>query len=294
MDIVELAQVAGSIFTGASVLFAMFVYRRNSDKEMFKEFRLSMIDFKHNIQEIDRLLAEPLFSEVSSNIALELEKILPDNCTKEQFVEFMTNEENHDFIGQAIHIGRIKSNKVERINELLSLVEKTPYSYAEILPATSKSITGIVKYIDQVTRQLLSPRLFDAAIGTPESFNKYVVSDLENIDSLKLALCVTSGTMIAACSSVLMGQGQRVFDEAENLLNAIISEHVELSDKLLRVQSRSQKKHHSSVLQIDEETNIEDAFKALKYVKDMFSDDKWEKIVESKTTLYNLAHVENG
>jgi hypothetical protein len=64
-------QLGGAVFNGltmlataTSVFFAIHVYRRNRSKEEFSAFRLSLLNLRHGVSELDSLLSEPPFTQL--------------------------------------------------------------------------------------------------------------------------------------------------------------------------------------------------------------------------------------
>ena len=117
---------------------------------------------------------------------------------------------------------------------------------------------------------------------------------LQNLDSSISVMREVAVGMLSACQSILTKTGQDVFDEAEKLVIRIVETYAKLSDSELRRESKHQKRQIKQIVSIDEKTDAEDAFEYLKLMKHLFTDQEWDEIVETKTRLYEKAHVKQG
>lgn len=294
MQLSDLAALLGSTFTGISVLFALIVYKRGEDKQMFSRFRLVLIDLQHNIRRIDRALSEGTFSEIGENITTEIKKIIQKDSTCNDVINYLKNEGNHDYIATAIHLGRNKTKKIEYINDLTELIERVPFEYQEQLPVVSAITNNLISYVNIVARQTISPSIFNQILGSPNAIEKLVIPNVEGIDDVDTLFQRISLIISAACSSALETRGQPMFDRSEELLNLLIGTYANMSDAKLRIDSKLQRSKSNELTKIESNKPIEEAFRALQLVRNQFSHSEWDQIVETKTTLFQLAHGDDG
>lgn len=291
MNIADIATLLGSVFTGLSVLLALIIYKRNEDRNAFRRFRLSLVDLRHNAQQLDQILSDPLFTEIGINISAELKDLFHGGVTKEQFINYMMDKANHDYIASAIYLGRQKSSVIPTTRELTTQMEKIPFEFRELLPLTSAILMKLNFYIIQTRDNVTSPKIFDFVIGKPDNFGKVVIPTLPSAEN-ETTVFRHIGLILAATSKILLRkQGQAVMDEANTLLNLLIDKFLLMADTELREQSRLQRALSGTISKINKETSIEDAFEYFKLLKNIFNASEWDLIVETKTKLYQEAHT---
>lgn len=291
MSIGDVATIIGSLFTGLSVIFALITYRRNEEKNAFKRFRLSFIDARHAIRQLDRFLSEPLFTEIGTNISLELRGLFPEHFTKEEFISYLSDTNNHDYIAQVIYLGRQKSSTIAQTRDLIAQLEKMPFEYKEQLPLVSALFTRLFVYVAQTVDGVISPKIYNTMLGTSDVVKEAVVPNLEDAKDENSIIRKVALILAVASKTLLEGQGQKVLNETSTLIEMVVNKFSSMSDAELNKQSAVQRSQVSVISSIDKQTAIEDAFEYFKLMKPLFSSTEWDTIVESKTRVYQEAHA---
>ncbi len=226
MLVASIAAFVTSVFTGLSVLLAVLAFKRNEDRTTFTRFRLALVDIRHTVEELDRTLAEPLFSELSENIANELKALFPKDVSKEEVLRFMSDSDNHDYIVHAIHVGRLKSQRLGEINGYVSSLRRAPFEFKDTLPAVSTVCLGVIPYITRVTQVLTSAEMAHGIFADPELFEEMVVPETDGIEDVNTVYAEFACALSGTCSIVLIDDGQSVIDAAVELLSLLTDEVV--------------------------------------------------------------------
>ena len=291
MTIDSIALLVGAVFTGMSVLVAVVSYRRAEDRRAFSQFRLSLVELRQAIRELDGLLAEPFFNQVGLAIAAELRQLFDARPLKGEIRAYILDESHHPYIAQAIHAGLQQSPILARCSTIIDVIDRIPYQYQEQLPLVSLVLRRLSVYINQTAHGLLAPRLFNEIIGTPENFERLAaerfdtdkVSDAEAFREIGLMLEATQ-------ENLLRIQGQQVYDATESLIEDVVRIFSRMTDSELRKQSKVQRSQRSELEAVDHAYAIEDAFEYLKRARLLFDETAWDRIVENKTIIIQSAH----
>lgn len=291
----SIALLAGTVFTGLSVLIAVISFRRAEDRRAFGQFRLSLVELRQAIHELDGLLAEPFFNQVALAITAEIRQLFGSQPTKQELRAYILDESHHDYIAQAIHAGLQGSPILARCNAIIDLIDRTPYHYQEQLPLVSLVLRRVGVYIIQTAHGALAPQLFNRIVGTPANFEKLAsarfdtgkVSDAEAFREIALMLQ-------AGPSAMLEKRGQKVYDAAASIVEELVGAFSRMTDSELRRQSKRQRGQRSALLAIDREHAIDDAFEYLRSARPLFDAATWDRIVANKTIVTQYAHSEEA
>lgn len=286
-----LVALLSSLVTGMSVLVAIWIYRRTEDQRTFAAFRLSLVDLRQNIRELDGLLGEPFFVEMGLAISDELRQLFPTRPSKDELKQYVIDERHQGFIGQAIHTGRLRSSTLKRCEKLIAEIERSPYVYREQLPVVSHLLFLLSTYILRTAQTASAPRLFDEIIGKPGQFvnlakDKFDTDEVTDAEAFRYI-----GLMLAMAPSAYMeAKGQKVVTHAEKLMIVVVERYTGMADKELRKHGRRQRRMRKKVEEIDQATHLKDAFECFKLIRDLFDQDLWDSIVENVTKLDQQAH----
>lgn len=291
MTIDSIALLAGAVFTGMSVLVAVVSFRRAEDRRAFSQFRLSLVELRQAIRELDGLLAEPFFNQVGLAIAAELRQLFVAQPLKGEIRAYILDKSHHPYIAQAIHAGLQQSPILARCSTIIDVIDRTPYQYQEQLPLVSLVLRSLSVYINRTAHMLLAPRLFDEVIGTPENFESLAadrfdtdkVSDAEAFREIGIMLVTAQHTLLTT-------QGQRIYDATESIIVEVVGTFSRMTDSELRKQSKVQRSQRSELEAVDYEYAIENAFEYLKRARSLFDETAWDRIVENKTIIMQNAH----
>lgn len=96
----------GTLVAVASLVWAVYIYIRSNENTQLSSLKKEILAYPRFCRKIDRLLAEPLFSAIGNSISEELEKLMPENQSLEDFSnEFMLNPDADNFKALAIYTG---------------------------------------------------------------------------------------------------------------------------------------------------------------------------------------------
>lgn len=289
-----LALVMSSLFTGASVLVAIWVYRRTEDQRTFSTFRLSLVDLRQDVHELDNLLAEPFFSEVGLAIADEVRQLFPIQPSKNELRSYVLAARNHDYIAQAIHEGRLRSATLKRCDELVVKIERSPFLYREQLPVVSHILSSLSRYPIQTANGVVSPSVLDSVIGKPERFSELAEERFDTEEVSDAEAFREIGLMLGGMPTAFMKTtGQTVFDAAEALMIVVISKYNGMADKELRKHGRRQRRMRKRIEEIQEGTSVGFAMECFKLIRGVFDDKEWDRIVENVTIIDQNAHSDD-
>ena len=293
MSIEIAAVVLGSFFTGVSVLVGLVVFRRQEDRDAFSRFRMTLVELRQAIAQLNNLLSESTLTEVSLSIAAALRSLIPEKATAASIRKYLLDKKHHDYVAQAIHIGLNQSESLVQARETISRIERLPFEYQDRLPLVSSILRRLIRYIRQSAEGVFSPRLFNEVIGKPENLKHVYGQFVKNALSVEDVFRSIALLLAAGSETLLKGKVQGVFDSTEELINAIVKAFSLLSDAKLRLESSRQKRNLKRIEQINNKTAAEDAFDYLKICRHLFEEESWNSIVEVKTKLYELAHPQS-
>ena len=279
-----ISHLLGSLFAGASVLVAIWIYRRTEDRRAFAAFRQSLVDLGQTVHALDNLLAEPFFNDVSLKICEDLRELFPTDPSKEELKKYICADENHDFIAQAIHSGIQRSPMIARCDELVREIEAHPSKYREQLPVVASLLNILSRHIVHLARAVCSPRIFNEVIGEPKQFILLADAsgfDADNVTDFQAFRHI--GLMLGGGPGTLMQKGQRLFDLVEALIQLVADRFAGMSDQDLRTQSRRQRRMLKRLLEIDEPTGIDDAVQYFGLIRDAFEPEQWNEIISKAT-----------
>jgi hypothetical protein len=110
-------QAVAILVAASSVLFAIYSYRRNRDKDTFAAFRLTLLELRDTVTILDRYLSGEYFAELGYRVGERIWALLPPDAEKDQVIAYLTDSRKHDLLARAIYLGRFESAALARINE---------------------------------------------------------------------------------------------------------------------------------------------------------------------------------
>ncbi len=295
MDFVDYMRIFGSLLTALSVSFGIYVYRRNEDRHMFASFRDSLGDLRNHVSSLDYLLSESEFSVLGTNVTNRLRALKPPKWSRDEFIKYLVDKNNHSQVAAAIHQGRLDSPSIEPSRQLLAKIRTAPFRYKEQLPVVGLILGKLLFYIERVAATALSPQLLNSGIGNPKAIKEALVPELEKYEEeeqIFAEIAVFIGSFPAAAMQ-MDSMGQKLFDESERLIKILADAFSRKSDAELRKSGKQQRKSHSELRKISNEYAIDDAFAYFKAIRSEFTDDEWNRIVESKTRILEYVRRSN-
>lgn len=287
-QITAAATLIGSLFTAASVWFAMFAYRRGQDKSLFASLRASLIDIQIAVARLDDLLSELRFDEVGNSIAHQLSIMIGVNAERASILNFLENAQNHDLIASAILMGINRSETAREIDETTRNLQRLPHVNANQIPLLRQILSGCISYATQTAHFSTSPRLFDRILGTADGRTEMVIPNIQRRDTPELIYQELALVLSAASGATLRLRGQAILDDIRIIVRILVQRVASLSDAELRKLGR----RLSGVVIKDpkETTTIEDVFVRLDKMRSLFPADEWDSLVEAKARIQEKAH----
>jgi len=283
--------VLGSLFTAASVLFAIIAYQRQQDRLLFSSLRTSLVDIEASVNELDLLLNESRLVEVGDRIAGEIRDMVGHNADKSVVINFLEDEKNHNYIATAIHMGINRSKTVDAIDGIAGRLKRLPYLNLGQIPILREIVSGCVFYVTMTAEGAVSPRVFDQILGKAELRKKHVIPAIEAISSPALIFQEISVLVSAASGSALKSQGQAVLDDIRQMMAILTRRITELRDSDLRA---LRNRLSGAVIRDPKDTTaIEDVFTPVDRIRHLFEDTEWDSLVESKARIQATAHPKN-
>jgi hypothetical protein len=289
MDLISASSVIGSLATAASVLVAVYAYRRSEDKATFSRFRTSLVDLRNDIRQLDNLLSEASFSEIGTCISEEIRRILPQNPSLETVANFLADTANHNYIVTATHLGLHKAGVIRESEELLTKLNRFAVEHREQMPLIASVLDDCIYYIRQSTRAVMAPGVVSVVLK-PEKAAERLVPRLRKLKQPELMWPEIAEAVSAVSTAMLEHAGQKVFNESEGITRIIVDTVSSMSDQQLR---RLRIKHQLLMRRRKREPDkkpIERVVSTLNLARDLFTDDEWDSIVERKTKIMELAH----
>ena len=186
--ILDILNSLGAIATAISVYWAIFVYIRNEERQSFSRAREAFFSLKEYISQLDGLMSESKFSMVGHCISKRVIELKPESWSLEQFTEFLEKKENHDQIAQMIHIGRLDCDFVERTENAVLSIRKSPSYLKEKFQILSTSLDKILFYIVYPGQRILSPAVFGKTLGDQDQIKESLHDRLIKHQYIKLYL----------------------------------------------------------------------------------------------------------
>ncbi len=288
MTVIELSKILSTVFAAGSILFAIYVYRRNNERQYFSGLRKSLGRYRQLVDETSEIFDEIGLVEVGDSVASHLRQVCPANYSANEIQEFFYTEENSDFIRQGIYLGLGASTTLQHARRLSLELTHTAGEFSEPFPVFRVCLGIMSAYASAIVNTVSSGGLIDgifAAIREREEvFEPQSETDLLHPDLIfrQMAIYVT-----VLHTDFVNNHATAMLDQIDVIAGEITSHYESLSDRQLRKLSRQEKKkiaHH-----LERGNAVTDSEKALfeylKFYKSVLPHEDWDKIVESKTLL---------
>lgn len=280
-----IVSLIGSLFTALSVLFALYVYRRRQDTISFAGFRTSLIDIRNNTSLLIEVLSESSLSEIGVSIARQIKSIYPDECTKEDILNLLSDESKRNYVVTAIHLGLRDSRAMRDARSLTDKLNRIPFEHESQLPLVTDIINGCLFHMKQAVQITTSSVFYIENIFDEETYKKEILPRLEKVQSIDLVLCEIAEIIYEISTSGVQSLGAKVFEEAENILNILVDTLSLKSDQELRHFRKIDQQLFRKRQIPEEEYAIEQMFYLLNQIRGEFTERNWDSIVASKTKI---------
>ncbi|MDH5694935.1 MAG: hypothetical protein OEZ47_17695 [Gammaproteobacteria bacterium] len=295
MTIVDLAKIASAIFAGVSVLVAIFIYRKNSEREYFANIRRKFVRYRSLVSEANEIFQEIGLVEVGAKISEKLRLLCPSDYSTNQIQEFFYDEENADFIRQAIYLGLGESSTVHRAKKIARELDQLNSELVEPFPITKVTLGILTAYFTAMTDTLSSGELIDNIFETvrekKEEYEPHSEDELLHPDLVfrQMAIYITLFHVDFANE-----HGEKMLCQVERILNIITHNYELKSDGALRKLRKLEKKklpeYKETADTISEGKKV--LFEYLKFYKSDLDSEDWDDLVESKTLLESAFPVD--
>ena len=284
-------QALGAIGTIASVLCAIYSYRKAQNNAALLEVKRCVWKIPTICNDINLLLSEPFFAALGNSIADELKKLLEDGQSLEDYSQFLLNDDkSHNYKAQAIYSGLKRCDEVAQIKDLIRSVQDAERTVTLHFPGIGTAIRKLFFYIDRAANRTISSRVFNNSLaaeledGVENTPFIHAVSDAAATGSSELyfkelAIYITS---VAKASLKQNALGQRTIDLSLKMLSLSCNTFGGLElGRLNRISHRDARLIKK--IEGNSETHaVEDAMFIFKTYKKFYQEADWEKMIECK------------
>lgn len=296
-----ITQALGALGTIASVLFAIYNYRKSQNDASLLEVKKCLWRIPSICEEIDNLLSERVFSALGDSIASEFKQLYEKNQSLKDYSNFLIEDDrSHNYKAQAIYSGLKHCDEVAKINELIKEVEEVERTITLHFPCIGVALRKLFFYIKMAARRTMSPKLFSDCVsnGVENEIFMRAIFEAEKTNSSKLYFKEFSEYFSEISENSLRqnAHGQRTIDLSINMisltcnvfggmelgrLNRIRHADIRLAKKLKEYSEANSKTHA-----------VEDAMTILKAYKKYYKEISWEEMIECKArTIENMGEI---
>lgn len=288
----------GAVATILSLVWAIRVYWITNENAGIAEIRKHLLAFPEYCKEIGRLLSEPVFSAIGCGIAEELEKLMPDNQSIEDFTnDFMLNSDNDNYKALAIYLGMKKCPEIDEISKIISQIEDCRRNIVSKFPVLGMVYSDLAFYIT-------FPAERSVTAGVLNKNLKCIVDDEENEglkNMLNQAMEVSSKELyfksIALHLTMAIGAnfkensyGQASITLATKMLRTISKKFEILDNKQIKKIAKLDQKNADKIDNIvkSNEYSVQVGMELLKIHKKIFNESEWDALIEYKGGILQL------
>jgi hypothetical protein len=290
---VEFFTALSAIGVLASVVVAIYLYKRTHEHTFLSEFRQTLLELCYNHYCLMNVLSAPYLAESAHRVALRLTELLPQDVSADDLAVFLQDPAHHNYICQAIHLGRLDSQLVLLSQPYLLFLRTAPFRFRDRFPIILRVSRSLIHYVISVTELAQSHGLYESTVGDSRSIASTLCPQLAECPSLRLAR-VQLELFLGNVAATVLKEQQRILEESRHLFGIIADAFVKMSDRQLRQQSRKQTDCEMEACDIDCECPVDDAFAYLQLIRCAFSATTWDLIVQKVTTLRQAAHSESN
>jgi hypothetical protein len=288
IEISELTSIFSSLFTGFSVIFAVWIYIQNRNKDAFAKLRLSLIEIQESRSLYIKAMDIAAFSEVSVSIAKELRAIFQTDIRKQDVIDLFSKPENNNYTVTAIYLGLQESRARNELQNKTERLRAIPSRHQAQMPLMTEVLSICLKYVTGTAGSLSSTELFVANILRDPSKKQQALQRMESVDNINL-LFREIAEIFYEVSNSARDQGISSAQAAEVIIDIIANSLLRRSDsQLKRLQNKDQKAFRNTPVPTDVITPIDRAFFYLELIKSEFSDHEFDLMFQAKVLLNQL------
>lgn len=291
-DLSHWSTFLAALFTAVSALFAVYSYTRNTKRETLKQVRKNITSFRVKFSQIDQLLDASCNVELSDNISKELHSLFSEQPSRDEFINFITDEKSEPYILQAFYLGISKATVLKRTTEITQELRVLSSIDRELFPLTSTTLSLLLIYPETALLTLKDPEPLVNLFENPEA-----IEELQSNQSIaaneKLIFTEVATWITHLSSSLSENMSDNVTGYVEEIVDIICSIFESSSDKDLNKLSNCEQKYRKEYLEKAAEMSaVESLFVLLKFYREYVSTRDWDKLVECKTRL-EMLHENN-
>lgn len=296
--ILSLISAIGAVATVISLVWAIQIYRLSNENSEMAEVRKYLLAFPEYCRQVDKLLSEPVFSAIGSGISEELEKIMPDNQSIEDFTnDFMLNADNDNYKALAIYLGMKKCPEIEEINKIISKIEECHRNIVSKFPVLGKVYSDLAFYIILPAERAVTAGILNRNLkfivddeeneGLKRMLNEAMESSSKELYFKRIALHLT---MAISANLKKNAYGQASISLATKMIKIIAKKFETLNNRQLKKMSKVDQKNASKIDDIvqKQEYSIQVAIELLKIHKSLYTETEWDSLVENKGGILQL------
>lgn len=288
----------GTVVAIFSLIWAINVYKiSNEDKEMTL-LKKDILTYPGYCKKINRILAEPFFSAVGNSISEELEKMMPENQSLEDFSNnFMLNPDTDNFKALAIYTGMKKCSEVNEISNLIEQLDSCHRNIVAKLPVLGRVFADLSFYTSLPAESAITARILNINL-------KYIVDEEEN-EGLKKMVSVAQESssrelyfksialhLTAAISANLKknSYGQDSISLSSKMLNVLSNKFETINNRQLKKICKLDQGKAAIIPQIvdSNDYSVQIAMELLKVHKDLYTEEEWDTLIECKGGIIQL------
>lgn len=288
----------GTIVAVASLIWAINVYKlSNEDREMTL-LKKDILTYPGYCKKINSILAEPFFSAIGNSISEELENLMPENQTLEDFSnDFMLNPDADNFKALAIYTGMKKCGEVDEISSLIEQLDSCHRNIVSKLPVLGRAFSDLAFYTSlpaesAITAKILNINLKYIVDGEENEGLKKMVSQAQESSSRELYFKSIALHLTGAISANLKknSYGQNSISLSTKMLNVLSKKFESLNNRQLKKICKLDQGNATSIGKIvnDNEYSVQIAMELLKIHKDLYTEEEWDTLVECKGGIIQL------
>jgi hypothetical protein len=273
------------LLTAASILFAVYTYRRASLIDRLRQLRTYLGEVPRKLIALDGLMSERGFNQVGVRIADQVLRIVGKDATVEEISGFLRDEHNRDYFIQAMHEGFYSSGPVHDLEDLVTDIDAVDLRMRSLLPSCSYFLKSALFLIRRTVENCYSPgqiaRLYDET-----KFRDNLADEVGKAKTVGLAYAELANYISAVPGVYVQHAGQKVVNHSKSIADIIINHIISLTDEDFAKFSAADRKLPLDKKKIEEE---ESALKDLAYLSDLtrplFSQSEYDRILTDLTRL---------
>lgn len=288
MSLVDLSKILSAIFAGASVLFAVYVFRRNNEREYFSSKREALVQYRLLVEESSELFDEIGLVEIGHSVAAQLRAICPAELNAKEVQDFFYDEENTNFIRQAIFLGLGESKTLQKAKDTAIEISQLAGKFGEPFPVLRVCLGVMSAYNNAIVNTVSSGHLineiFEEVRKNRQPEEVHSEEELFHPDLIfrQMAVYVT-----LFHDDFINNYALEMLGNISSITEILTKEYESKSDRGLRKRSKLEKSNIEPLM--EKGRGVRDSknalFEYLKFYKALIPHEEWDRVVEAKTLL---------